>query len=216
MGPFLSVLCLVLALTFAYQDVYARDLGKHGSTFEIFEPNMLIYIQDHLKRMEASGELAKKQQAMKERTKEYAASPTPVSSIGNTTKARKWHIDPTYTVPEDIIDHHGHILHAAGTQVNPLATQALPSPLIFINGDCEGQMEWAQGLTKTLSPAPKIVLTSGPITELMKNYQLRLYFDQQGILSKRLHVTEVPALITQEELKLKGEAFVVPCHQGDK
>ena len=43
--------------------------------------------------------------------------------------------DPSYTVPEDIYDHKGHLLYKAGYKVNPLNQVPLRERLIFINGD---------------------------------------------------------------------------------
>jgi len=39
--------------------------------------------------------------------------------------------------------------------------------------------------------------------DLMKRWQIRVYYDQQGSLTRRLGITQVPALVSQEGLRLR-------------
>ena len=47
------------------------------------------------------------------------------------------------------------------------------------------------------------ILVGGSYLDLMKSWRMPVYFDQQGLLTRRLGITQVPALVSQEGLRLR-------------
>jgi conjugal transfer pilus assembly protein TraW len=45
--------------------------------------------------------------------------------------------------------------------------------------------------------------------ELMKKHNVRFYFDQKSILTLKLGITQVPAIVTQNGMKLRIEELVL-------
>jgi conjugal transfer pilus assembly protein TraW len=43
----------------------------------------------------------------------------------------------------------------------------------------------------------------------MKAWQLSVYFDQQGVLTTKFGITQVPALVSQEGMRLRIDEFKV-------
>ena len=54
------------------------------------------------------------------------------------------------------------------------------------------------------------VLVGGSYLELMQAWQQPVYFDQAGRLTGRLGITHVPALVSQEGLKLRIDEMALP------
>lgn len=173
-----------------------------GPVYPIAEQDMLLTIEERLKSLEKSGELARIEEDAKARYKNYVERPEGVH-LPRAKKNRTYYVDPSITVPYDITDHKGRIIHPAGTTVNPLDHITLSKQLMFFDGDDPVQVEWARSMIKSDPLRLKPILTNGPVLELMKEWQLRLYFDQRGQLVEQFGIQAVPATLSQDGTKLK-------------
>ena len=191
---------ILLALFIQYSEAEAKDFGIMGQVFEIKEQNLLEYIKQKLNLLKASGELELKQNEMKEKVRNYVNRPYRVKGIVTTTEPREYYYDPTYTVVNDIKDQDGRVFIEAGRQVNPLEMMPLSYKMLFIDGDDEAQVKW--GLEKAKKDKVKIILVNGAIIDLMKENKVRFYFDQQGVLSEKFGIKQVPAIVEQKDLQL--------------
>lgn len=200
---------ILLVLLTQFIEVNAKDFGVQGHVFEIKEKDMLSVIGERLGEMERKGVLARKQLEMQARAERFIARPTPVANIVHTLERRVRDFDPTYIVPSDIKDNEGRLIHAAGTMVNPLDTVSLPHRLLFIDGDNQTQVNWALNLQRSSEHTYQITLVNGSPMELMKKHNVRFYFDQKSILTLKLGITQVPAIVTQNGLKLRIEELVL-------
>ncbi len=165
------------------------DLGTHGHTFEIAEPDLLKQITDGVKNLE--------KQTLIDKVRSSISRPQPVAGITKATDTKVFYYDPSIIVPNDLKDQTGRIFHKAGVRINPLSYRALSKCIIFIDGDDETQVKWA------IEQKGKIVLTSGSPTQLMDELDRPIYFDQGGKLTSKLGIKHVPAIVTQEGMKLK-------------
>ena len=186
----------------------AVDLGTHGHTFEIQEPDLLKEMESKLHYLEESGELEKHKEILLKKAEKAIRTPFPVEEITKTTQERIWYYDPSISVPYDLKDHHGRVFHKKGTRINPLQYRSLSSALIFIDGRDEEQVSWARvpWVEKTyLNPnqKAKIILIAGSPFDLMETLKEPVYFDQGGTLTKKLGIKHVPAVVIQEGLKLR-------------
>jgi len=191
---------ILLALFIQYSEAEAKDFGIIGQVFEIKEQNLLEYIKQKLNLLKASGELELKQNEMKEKVRNYVNRPYRVKGIITTTEPREYYYDPTYTVVNDIKDQDGRVFIEAGRRVNPLEMMPLSYKMLFIDGDDEAQVKW--GLEKAKKDKVKIILVNGAIIDLMKENKVRFYFDQQGVLSEKFGIKQVPAIVEQKDLQL--------------
>jgi conjugal transfer pilus assembly protein TraW len=185
-----------------------KDYGVVGATFEIIEEDLLEVIGQNLRKLNEDGSLQKHQQKIALEAQEKIKRPKAVAGIKHTTKPRSFIYDPSITVPYDLKDHQGKVFHAKGAKVNPLDYKPLTKPLLFIDGDNQPQVEWAM----TQPSAAQIILTNGSPFELMEKIDRPVYFDQEGVLVKKLGIQQAPAKVTQqgkhlliEELNLHKE-----------
>jgi len=188
-----------------------KDYGVVGTTFKILEEDLLEVVEKRLKTLEAEGSLEQYQQKIAKQDQEKIKRPKPVECVQHTTKARSFIYDPSIMVPYDLKDHKRQTFHAKGTKVNPLDYKSLSKPLLFIDGEDQPQVEWVT-TQNSQSPQALIILVKGAPFELIEKIDRPIYFDQEGALTKKLGILQVPAKVTQqgkhlliEEINLQKE-----------
>ncbi len=196
--PLLLLLLGPLALL-----AHAEDIGTIGPTYAIEEPHLLTVIEQQLRAKQKSGELARLEAEAKRRIVEAIEHPAPLPGITRAERRRSFYFDPSIVVSENITDAKGNILVAAGTRQNPLAVVSLSKHLLFFDGRDQAQVAWARDALARFEGKVKPILVGGSYLELMKAWQLAVYFDQQGALTRKLGITHVPALVSQEGLRLR-------------
>ncbi len=126
-----------------------------------------------------------------------------MSTVAKTTQPRTFHYDPSLVVPAAIADAEGRVIVPAGTRVNPLDTVALSQPLLFIDARDAQQLARARALLDRHQGRVKLILTGGSYLELMRRWRRPVFYDQQGGLTAKLGIRQVPALVTQEGKRLR-------------
>jgi conjugal transfer pilus assembly protein TraW len=180
-----------------------------GPTYSIVEHDMLKAIDSHLREKERSGELAKMERESIARAKTKLENPNPVTGLTKAERNHTFFYDPSIIVPEAIKDHHGQIVVAAGTRVNPLDYASLSKHLLFFDGADPAQLDKALQLIGYYNGMVKPILTNGPIGEITRKWQQQVYFDQGGILVRKLGITHVPSLVSQDGKRLRIDELLV-------
>ncbi len=188
----------------------ATDLGTLGPTYEIAEPHLLQMIEQRLREKERTGELARIEQDARARGTEAVRSPPPVAGVQTTAHPRTFYFDPTYTLDRNILGAQGELLFAAGTKANPLNVVSLSRHLLFFDARDSRQVRRARELMAHYQGKVKPILTGGSYLDLMKSWRIPVYYDQQGLLTRRLGITQVPALVSQEGRRLRIDEMEVP------
>jgi conjugal transfer pilus assembly protein TraW len=187
----------------------AEDLGAIGPTYAIKEPHLLQVIERMLREKERSGELAKLQEEAKKRVVAWIRNPAPLAGIKRAERARTFYFDPTVASDQNIADDKGNVIIPAGTRKNPLDIVSLSKHLLFFDARDERQIERAAQLVEHYQGKVKPILVAGSYVELMKRWRTPVYFDQQGALVKKLGITQVPALVSQEGKRLRIDELVL-------
>lgn len=213
--------CLLLAFLnteyWVLNTAQAKSLGVHGVIYLIEEVDPIALIHQKLKMMEESGDLEQRNVELQKKARASVEKPKPVERITKAARPRVFTFDPTYVVNEDLKDHQGQIFAKKGTKLNPLETVSLPQNLVFFNGDDVEQLLWVKEqlaqsqLSQPTKTKPlKLILTQGAPLKLAEELYIPVYFDQGGFLTRRLGIQHVPAVVSQEGLKLKIEEMVLP------
>jgi conjugal transfer pilus assembly protein TraW len=103
-------------------------------------------------------------------------------------------VDVTYTLPFDLKDADGNIIHPEGYTFNPLSRVNM-TRLIVIDGTNEDQIRWAAGRLKELQPA-KILLSKGSFVKVRRQYGIRAYHLNDQIMA-RMQIERVPCTVVQ-------------------
>ncbi|WP_434670916.1 type-F conjugative transfer system protein TraW (plasmid) [Klebsiella sp. B345] len=186
---FLLAGCLLSPLT------QAADLGTWGDLWPVREQDMLELITQRLQGLQQSGQWDKTMGEFKQRVIENSQRPAPVEGLHRAEKyAQSW-FDPSIRLTEDLKDSEGRVFAHQGELINPLKTVPFMQTLYFINGDDPDQIAWMKRqVPETLMS--KIILVRGSVPDTSAALDSRIYFDQNGVLSKRFGLTSVPARIT--------------------
>lgn len=174
-----KILILIL-LALPVSQAMATDLGVYGRTYPIAEQNLLTVITERLTLLEQQGEIKHYQKLLKDKLFEPKIA-TDIPPAQATTQ--RW-FDPSITYHQQ--------------RFNPLTKVSLETPLLFINGQNEAQIQWVENEIKQF-PHSKVILIAGNTYELSKKWQRPVYFDQSGKLTQRLTIHSVPSRVTQEQ-----------------
>jgi conjugal transfer pilus assembly protein TraW len=196
-------ICYIGGMLIGLSEAQAKDFGVHGHVFGIKEQDFLEVINARLKAVDWD----KFNQKIQNKTKDYVETPTPVKAITRAKEAKEYFYDPTDVLDQDIYDHVGKLIYAKGTKVNPLEFTLLKEALLFIDGDDERQVDFALERHKQKEGNLKIILVKGLPLKLQRKAKIWIYFDQGGVLTDKLGISEVPALVTPEDLRLKIQIF---------
>ncbi len=187
--------------------LHAKDFGIHGKIASITEEDPIGIIQNKLKNMEERGELERHNIELQKKTRAAIERPKPVEGITNAHEGRVFYYDPTYIVSEDLKDHQGRIFYKKGTRINPLETLSLSQGLLFFDGDDEDQVAFAR--EKLKEGSIKLILIKGAPLTLSEELRIPVYFDQSGLITQKLGIKQVPALVIQEDRRLRIEEIPV-------
>ena len=178
----------------------SKDLGVFGETLPIAEQDLLAVIAAKLQTMQATGELEQHQYYLQQKVRERVLQPKE-NRLPETTKAREFYYDPSIVVEEDLVDHNGKVFRHKGERINPLDTYSFREPWLFFDGNSPQQQQFA--LTQAKQEKIKLIMIAGSPLDLMRQWQMPIYFDQQGLFIEKFKITQVPARIEQDDKKLK-------------
>ncbi len=183
----ISGVSLAHALSRFRKDV--KDYGKHGTTYQIEEEDLLNVIETRLK----SPEFEQRVRSMLGKARDNMYRLTKYGGrFSRAEKDRVYRIDPTWTLDMDIADHRGNIIFKKGMAVNPADYVPLTGKYIFIDGNDEKQVSYALN-----GKFRKIVLTSGDLKELTRSHRQRFFLVNDDLIEK-IQLTRVPAILEQD------------------
>lgn len=196
-----GLLMVVTTSSFVIQQCMAEEVL--GKTYPITEPDMLDEIQQKLKKMEKSGELLKLQKDAIARSQSSIEHPKSVPGLKKTITPRTYYFDPSWKVPRDIVTPDGQVLAKANDVVNPLQYMPLTRHLVFFDQSDKDQVVWAMNIMKKYEGRVKPILVAGEPLTLTRQWKQQVYFDQSGYLVRRFGITQVPALVSQQGMKIR-------------
>jgi conjugal transfer pilus assembly protein TraW len=189
--------------------VSAETLRSIGPTYPIAEESLLDMIMARLREKERSGELKRQEQLARERATRAVMNPTPVAGLRSVEAARTFYFDPSITLDRNIVDENGSLLFPAGTRANPLDVITLSKHLLFFDARDPRQVARARELIELYHGKVKPILVGGSYIDLMKAWNRPVYYDQEGVLVRKLGITAVPAIVSQEGSRLRIDEVVV-------
>ena len=199
----LKMLVVAAGLSLLAPTAFAVELGVIGPTYDISEPHLLQMIERRLRDMERSGELKRLEEHARSRGTETVKHPQQVAGPHPTETARTYYVDPSFTLDRNILGPQGELLFAAGTRKNPLEVVSLSRYLLFFDARDPRQVGRARQLMASYRGRVKPILVGGSYLDLMKSWRIPIYYDQHGLLTRRLGIAQVPALVSQEGLRLR-------------
>jgi conjugal transfer pilus assembly protein TraW len=168
-----------------------------GQTFPIAEPDTLTEIADA-----ASG--TDWQRWMRKQPKDYTAFDS--VRLPRNRAAESSLFDPTYTLPEDLVNERGEVLVPKGTQVNALQKTRLPGRYIVI-GPTKEDYRWLDEVARP-GRGDKVLIASGNVLTERQSTQ-RLLYALDARFVERFGLKGIPSIVQQEGTNLRVERYVV-------
>lgn len=204
-GPIISPWLLVCVCAAPLQ-CFPKTLGVYGTIYQITEPDLATVIKKKLSDLEKDGTIERLKQEGKQRIINHIEHPDPIPGISTATQAKTWLIDPTFTEQHSVVALN-HTLIPKGFSYNPLQYGNLQHKYLFADGRDPRQVTIAtQFLAADVTN--RVVLTGGSYADLSRKTHRQVYYDQGGALTSRLGIDTVPAILSQDGMRIKIEVFV--------
>ena len=178
-----------------------------GPVHPVIEPDMVAWMKERAAAQFTPEVLARMQKEHREATRQYAEHPPGITLPRTTEPVTRW-FDPSITVPYDLRDHEGRVIHPAGTTINPLEWRSLTRHLLFFDATDEEQVQWAEAVSTRAEWHVKPIIVAGAPLELGRQWQRPVSFDQHGLLVEKLGIRQVPAIVHQEGNRLRIDEVV--------
>lgn len=226
-GFFQAAIVTAFILASSADIAKAVDFGTRGRIYTIEEQAFLQMIDERLKGVDQD----KIRQEMQERAKQRAKEPLAVEGVEPAEEGRVFYFDPSYVLEKDIYLPNKDLFYKAGTRVNPIEEMqklgmSLDRRMIFIDAREDEQIQWLkEQLDQYKSESDKnsqaqaaienrVILVGGrPFElqeELQRDYQdMVVYFDQGGMLTRKMEIKASPAIVTQEGLMLRIKEYKI-------
>jgi conjugal transfer pilus assembly protein TraW len=189
----LTALCSSIISLALITAVGAKDLGVHGRTYNIVEPDALVELKQRVSIVDWSKVISKDK--MKRKVMDYR--PRGLKHLPTAKAPRTRLVDMTHTLPEDVTDANGVVVYPKDYSFNPLDYITMPSSLIFINADDKKQVEWYRASPHMGNPNVTLMITGGSYSETSKALSRPVYYATEEIIS-RFKLTSVPAVVSQK------------------
>lgn len=198
-----KILSVLLIVCFSL-NAKAKDMGVIAKTYPIKEQNIITVMKNKMAEKTQSGEIQKKMNLLKKRTKRYVNRPKGIK-LPDAIKYNAERVDVRYELDKNIIDNNGKILYRKGKIINPLEIYPMSFGLCFIDGDKKKHVEFAK---KRCYPKERIVLVNGDYAKVAQQLNIRVYFDQRSYLTQRFNLQRLPTVIRQSGNYMVKEEFV--------
>lgn len=168
-----------------------------GQTFPIAEP-------DTLEEIASAANDTDWQRWMRKAPKDYSAFDS--VTLPRNREAGTVLFDPTYTLPEDLLNERGEVLVPKGTRVNALERIQLPGRYIII-GPTQEDYRWLDAVARPGS-RDKVLIASGNVLTERETTGRPLYaLDARFV--ERFGLEGIPSIVRQEGTRLRVERHVL-------
>lgn len=189
---------LVLGLALTAPGLRAAPYEAIGPVYPIAERDALQVLQARMARQVTPERLARWRARQSEQARLRTLEPIPVAGLARASARVRRVFDPALEVPDAITDADGRTVVPAGARINPLAVLSLTRRLAFFDARDPEQVQAIERLLARGGTPVKPVAVGGAWLPLARRWSRPVYFDQQGLLSRRLQLGAVPALVFQE------------------
>lgn len=190
------------------------DLGVHGPTSEIIEPDLMDVAQA---RIEALDGEAMKKRAIDRFWHTQRGNPLPAVTVPAVRM-----VDPSVIIPEDIIDPAGNIVQKAG-RINPLEMMPFNQKLVVIDPTQPWQVELAK---REYQDHGQSLIVTVMATEIPASRGWELFEATQeavdaplyllnASMADRFQILRAPSVVTAEGMQFKVREYSQSEIEGD-
>lgn len=200
----LGFVAIAMLLFFA-SSAGAKHLGTVGATYQIIEPDAMKEIQNKAASVDW-GKIVNKDIVTK-KVKDF--KPQDLKKLPTAQANRKFKVDLTYTVEQDIPDGKGGIMYPKGYTFNPLDYAGLRSVIVIINGNDPAQVDWFKASPYFEDFKARLILSDGSYHDLSEKFQRPIFYLMEP-MAKRFQIQAVPSVVAQNGRYLEVSEILIP------
>lgn len=201
---YLGLVAMTMLLAFA-SSASAKHLGTVGTTYQIIEPDAMQEIQNKAASVDW-GKIVNKDIVTK-KVKEF--QPQDLKKLPTALANRKFNVDLTYILDQDIPDGKGGILYPKGYTFNPLDYAGLHSTIVVINGNDPDQVEWFKSSPHFEDFKTRLILSDGSYYDLAEKLKRPVFYLMEP-MAKRFQIQAVPSVVAQNGRYLEVSEILIP------
>ncbi len=111
---------------------------------------------------------------------------------------RIFYVDPTYTLPVDMVDAEGRIIYPKGFTFNPLDYVVFREKLVFINGNSVDEINWLKKQPLLYDYNTLVIVTSGDVFKVSSLLNKVAYRANDRII-ERFKIQSTPTIVEAEK-----------------
>lgn len=169
------------------------DLGVHGRTYGISEPDALNEIQDKAAGTDWSKVFDPEK--MEPRLKNFKLES---KKLPKAESDREFTVDMTYVLEQDIPDGQGNILYPAGYSFNPLEYTRLDNVIVVMDGSDPEQVAWYETSSYARDYRTMLLITDGQYYDLTEQLNTSVFYATARII-ERFNLRAVPSVVYQAD-----------------
>lgn len=170
-----------------------------GQTFSIAEPDLM----EEIKRRAASTDW----KAMMQRKDPSTFSAFQTANLPPTASPASFLFDPTYTLPQHVVDGRGTVLYPAGTTINVYERRKFPGRTIVISPTIE-HFKWLNEVAKPTAQ-DKVLMAGANMLDVQQLAGANRVYALDARIIERFGLRSVPSIVQQEGTLLRVQEFVI-------
>lgn len=170
-----------------------------GQTFPIAEPDALAEIQQRAANIDMEAQLKRKP------LEQYSAFQSVALPFAKKNGERIF--DPTYTLPQAIVDEKGKEIYPVGTRINVYARMTMPGRVVVIAPE-SAHYRWLREVVKPT--ASDVVLLAGGNPYLVRKAESLPVHILDERMVERFGLETVPSVVSQQGVMLKVAEHAIP------
>lgn len=170
-----------------------------GQTFSIAEPDLMQEIKQRA--------AATDWKAIMQRKDPSTFSAFQTANLPPTAAPASFLFDPTYTLPQDVVDGRGVVLYPAGTTINVYERRKFPGRTIVIFPTIE-HFKWLREVAKPTAQ-DKVLMAGANMIDVQKMAGDYRVFALDARIIERFGLRSVPSIVQQEGTLLRVQEFVI-------
>jgi len=196
---------IVVVFLFWGSPATAKHLGVVGATYQIAEPDALQEIKN--KAAAVNWKKIVNKDIVTKKVKDF--QPQDLRKLPTALSNRKFTVDLTYTLDQDIPDGKGGVLYPKGYTFNPLDYAGLRSVIVVINGSDPSQVNWFKNSIYFEDFKTRLILSDGSYYDLSEKFKRPVFYLMEP-MANRFQLKAVPSVVSQKGRYLEVSEIYIP------
>ena len=168
-----------------------RQLAAVGPVYPVVEPDLV----EELRERALAVDLA----AIRQEAGRY--QPASLHQLPRARVSRRFAVDMTYTLEQELRNEEGRVLYPQGFTFNPLEYVGLSGGLVVIDGGDAEQVAWFKASPYHENRRAKLLLSGGYASDLATALERPVFYLTE-VIAKRLRLQAVPSVVVEERQQL--------------